>query len=657
MGIERRGVSVALSLCLASGLAYAEDFAPSLKLNSVKVSAEAKEERGSPAVINAETIERKQAKDLKELFANEPSVDIGGGGRNAQRIYLRGIESNNLNITVDGAKQGRSLFQHRGDSFGIDPDLLKQVEVSTLSSADSGGGALGGSIAFETVDAQDLLEGNQKLGMMLRSGYASASDGYRGGTSVYGLLSDHLGILVDVSGQNEDDYRGGSGEDALYTATKDRNYFAKLSLLDLEGHTLKVGATHNKSSGHYVSGSTGSDMGAPSASQKADFQVLKRDTYTLDHRYNPENPYVDIQTKIYRNERHLENRTSLLDVTSQTTGGSLKNVMTLDSGIFQHRFTLGGDYEQEKGIVENSLYENEAKTTGLFLQGLTRVEALKLHYGLRWDDYKSDFGPKTLSGDELSPNFGAEYELLSGLALFSNYSESVRAGGIIPLQWMAGITQSANFNNGEAFKPEISKQKEGGIKYSTRGVFADNDRMKLSATLFKTTIENLIDYTRSGGPSGKITKIFNQEEDLISKGYELKASWEKEAWATSLGFIHVEMEEGGEPVVVSRRKAASMGDRFVWDVSYQMTPELLLGYTLHAVDKLDDVPALYRRAGYVTHDLELQWRPASIKGLTWSLAVHNLLDKSYYEQSSFESGDSIVEEAGRDVRLAVKYKF
>lgn len=100
-----------------------------------------------------------------------------------------------------------------------------------------------------------------------------------------------------------------------------------------------------------------------------------------------------------------------------------------------------------------------------------------------------------------------------------------------------------------------------------------------------------------------------------------------------------------------------MGDRFVWDVSYQMMPELLLGYTLHAVDKLDDVPALYRRAGYVTHDLELQWRPASIKGLTWSLAVHNLLDKSYYEQSSFESGDSIVEEAGRDVRLAVKYKF
>lgn len=55
-----------------------------------------------------------------QMLFNEPSVSIGGGGRNAQRLYLRGIGGTNLNITIDGAKQGGSLYQHMGD-IGVLP--------------------------------------------------------------------------------------------------------------------------------------------------------------------------------------------------------------------------------------------------------------------------------------------------------------------------------------------------------------------------------------------------------------------------------------------------------------------------------------------------------------------------------------------------------
>ena len=127
--------------------------------------------------ISLEQAGRTLASDVSDLFSATPSVTVSGGGRNAQRIYLRGIEGSNLNITIDGARQGRSLFQHRGNISGLDPDLLKQVFVQSGTDADSGPGALGGSIRFETVDAQDLLLGNQTTGARIKTGYSSVEDG------------------------------------------------------------------------------------------------------------------------------------------------------------------------------------------------------------------------------------------------------------------------------------------------------------------------------------------------------------------------------------------------------------------------------------------------------------------------------------------------
>ena len=44
---------------------------------------------------------------------------------NTQRIYVRGLESSTLNVSLDGAKQGKNMFQHFGNELGVNPDLLK----------------------------------------------------------------------------------------------------------------------------------------------------------------------------------------------------------------------------------------------------------------------------------------------------------------------------------------------------------------------------------------------------------------------------------------------------------------------------------------------------------------------------------------------------
>ncbi|AFL68914.1 TonB-dependent receptor domain-containing protein [Sulfurospirillum barnesii] len=647
------GLSLVASLCLLPEGMLADAF---ITLESVTLMEEALSGIGEAKVISKESLEKTQAKEMKEVFKNEPSVLVGGGARNAQRVYLRGIEGNNLNITIDGAKQGGSLFQHMGDVGSIDPSLLKSVEVSTIAGADKGNGALGGSIAFETVDAQDLLKEGQELGATLRGGYYSASDGVRGGTSVYGK-SGHVGILLDVSGLNQHDYRTGKGGDADNTAVKDRNYFFKASLLDYYDHSLKLGATHTTNDGHYIAGSSGSDMGVPDPNAATSHIITTRDTYTLDYRYNPQSEWIDLKANVYYNDRNYDNKTNHTDVSSQNYGGNIKNTLGFATGDVNHLFSVGMDYDIEDGVTKASSGDitNTSKTLGAFVQGSSNYQIATLRYGVRLDEYSIEYGPSNeVTGHEFSPNVGLDIELIEGLTAFTNYREAIKIGSVIPVQWLSNANAATTFNgtlNGD-LEPESSKQIEGGLRYKTKSLLADTDSIVLGVSLFKTTISDLISKNPAGGPT--IANIYNSDVDVISKGYELKASYALAPFKTSLSFLHANVEDENGVAILSRRIAGSVGDTLVWDTSWRMNPQFSLGYTLTSVGKLDDE---IKRDSYVVHDLSLEYKPASLKNLTLYFAINNLFDKEYYAQTSFESGDTLVEEAGRDFRASFKYVF
>jgi hemoglobin/transferrin/lactoferrin receptor protein len=653
------GLSLAASLCLLPNIAFADAF---VTLESVTLIEDESSGIGEAKIISNEKLQKTQAKEMKDVFKGEPSVSIGGGSRNAQRIYLRGVEGTNLNITIDGAKQGGSLHQHAGDIGGIDPALLKSVEVSTIAGADSGSGALGGSLVLETVDAQDLLKKEQNLGAMLRGGYFSASSGYSGGVSVYGRIDDYSALLFDISGLHQDDYRTGGGGDALNSAVKDSNYFIKYSLLKYHDHSLKIGATHNQNEGDYLYGGAGSDMGVPTPSQATSDIVSSRDTYTIDHRYNPQSDFIDIKTNLYFNKRTLENKTSTTEVFSENVGGNIKNKMTLITGDFNHIFTYGGDYNVEDGKSKTTTTNKKisSKTLGLFAQGSTNYSALTFHYGVRFDDYEAKYSStRTFSGHEFSPNFGLDFEVMEGLNLFANYSESIKIGSIVPVGWLVNTTATTKYNGSVdgVIKPETSEQVEVGVRYKSKGVFTQDDSFSAGVSVFKTIISDLV-YRGEGG-GGPVLTINNETLDIESYGFELKTTWALNAYKTSLSFLHVDTEySDGTPIITERRKAASIGDTFIWDNTWGLNHEIDLGYTLTSVSKLDDIPVGYeKRPGYVLHDIYVEYRPDSIKDLTLNLAVNNIFDKEYYAHTSIERSGEFVEETGRDIRLSFKYKF
>ena len=297
----------------------------------------------------------------------------------------------------------------------------------------------------------------------------------------------------------------------------------------------------------------------------------------------------------------------------------------------------------------------------MFLQGSTSYSALTLNYGVRFDDYEAKYSTtKTFSDTELSPNVGLDFEIIEGLNLFTSYSESIKIGSIIPIGWLVNTTPGTLYNGSVdgVIKPETSEQIEGGVRYKTKSLFADNDSFSAGFSLFKTTISNLIERGEGGG--GPVLTINNNPLDVISEGFEIKSTWGLGGYKTALSFLHVDTEdENGNAIMNARRKAASIGDTIVWDNTWAINSRWQFGYTLTSVSKFDDVPAgAVERPSYVLHDINVLYEPASIKNLILNFGVNNLFDEEYYAHTSLEGRDgSLVEEPGRDIRFSFKYTF
>lgn len=77
--------------------------------------------------LGENAIETKQADHLSDLLRDLPGVEVGGSHSINNRINIRGLQDEDLNITLDGAKiQNVNMFHHIGNLL-INPDILKKL--------------------------------------------------------------------------------------------------------------------------------------------------------------------------------------------------------------------------------------------------------------------------------------------------------------------------------------------------------------------------------------------------------------------------------------------------------------------------------------------------------------------------------------------------
>ena len=641
-----------------------------LVTDRVVIRGEALAASGS-SLLDADSIQEQVSFSAKDLFRSLPEVSIGGGSRNAQRIYLNGIEGSNLNISIDGARSGRNLHQHRGGFNGVDPDLLKRVEVDSSSGVTDGPGALGGSIRMTTLDAQDMLQRyspDGAFGARIKAGYSSVDEGKHGDISLYGMASEHLGILAHVAGDNRDDYDTGGDRTATGSGGQDRDYLLKLSLLDLGDQSLRVGLARTSNSGLYARGSNGSDMGYlptnPTGPSVPVRQETEQDRLTLEHRWNPADTLLDLRTSVYHTENTLSYPGSAIeDIRTRETGMALRNDSRFELAGFATRLTVGADWFEETAYTNALNMQNTAawpdltgqavdyssENLGIFVEGSMETGPLTTTLGLRLDDFYSDYGPIKVDDQEISPALRLDYALTPETLLFAGYSEAARASGIIPVGFLGRINQTTQAAGGE-LEAETSRQREIGVNHMP------SDTLSLQLKAFQTRIDDSIQTVGRGSVPLGDGDIFNGET-LEASGWQFNADWQRGRYSTRLGLSIIDVEYGGQDPGAVRRLTAPTGDTLVWDNRWQATERLTLGYTLELVADLEDVPAGQpERDGYHIHSIRAQWQPTP--DLQLGLAVDNLFDRRYASHTSLYSASTgILDEPGRDIRLNLAYTF
>lgn len=648
-------LGVSVIALLATGAAWGQQTATTL--TPVKVEGQKPLDLEKKDVLDQEQIDREQPMSLKEVFRDEPAITVPGGSTAAQKIYLHGIDQNKLNVTVDGAPQRNNIWHHNGNT-SIDPLFLKTVEVeSGVSAADSGPGALGGSIRFKTRDARDMLLPGQTTGGTAILGYDTNSETFRttgaGYTAQDGF--DLLGIATLARGSN---YENGRGTDEPGTGTGLTSGLAKLGFEALSGHHLRLSTEYVEDDRtRRLRPNMGLVTGNPTGSLLNSNRATRMTT-VLSYETAEPTDHVDPKVDIYYNHNALErpndnNRTTAhgaFNSQVNSWGGKLQNAFVIPGGSL----TVGIDYNRDDADVERFHFSpnisESIRNIGAYAQARVSLQDdWRVSTGLRGDSQHYEaVDNQTFDNAGVSPNLSTEYDLTGRITGFGGYSYNF--GGIE----MAEVAQfhAGNYTYDPNLNPSHAHNMKAGLRYSDGG-------LALEGTVFRTEIKNptAFNYT---------SRIRINGDDLVSKGFDLAAGYQWQNAYLGAKYTYTDVRYGDRIALPSDYSSAvPVGNLLTLRGHYTFEDyRLTLGGSSEMASRIDD-SALAANSfdavnGYAVFNLFTEWQPlASMPHWSLRLEANNLLDAAYLARSSYHQTGSVtpVLEQGRSFYLSTTVKF
>ena len=591
-------------------------------------------------VVKSKRIAAEQAVSLRDIFKQVPEVNVAGGQSTAQKIYVRNLSERMTNITIDGATQPESAYHHTGQVM-IEPDLIKRVEVEAgTGAATAGPGALAGAVRFTTKNADDLLKTGEKIGAIVNTGYQTASKNKLGSATVFGKLSDKVGIVASVHAINGDNYKDGHGNEVANSAAKTRDYFIKLNGRNDNGHAVAL--SHEQYTDSGVRNKRTNLL--PSSFNLPEQQKLTRQSTILNYDYDNGNPYVNAHLTAYHNDNDNnlgEGTSSEQKLGTSTYGLDLSNT----SQVGQHKLTYGLNYRHDKGyatVAGTRLKDENASVVGLYLQDDVQLaKQLVLTLGGRYDSYKyTDMLNKKYSSSGFSPSASLTWTPVEELTFRLSHARALRGVGIIEPFLKYYQTNSDQLTAEKARNTELSAQWKRGNWHAT-------------ATVFEQKIDNYIGYDDYRQNLG----------NLKSRGYSASVGYDASNWAYSVGVTQAKPKLNGISLVDSDALLLGNSTGRTWATQFDYkipSQHLKLGWTARFVEKLKGDSTT--KPGYGVHDLYAQWQPTGKDNITLTLTVKNIFNKYYLDQASFGyhprwKTAAGLPEIGRDVRLGLSYRF
>ena len=616
--------------------------------------------------LGENAIETKQADHLSDLLRDLPGVDVGGTHSINNRINIRGLQDENLDITLDGAKvQNANMFHHIGNLL-INPDILKKADIQVGTNSVVSG-SLGGSVAFETKDGKDMLDAGKDFGARISSTYNS-NDSIGGSITGYGKVSQNTDFLVYHNYLNKNDWKDGAGLETFGSDGEVQNTLVKLGHNLSDTQRVSISYDTLTDEGDY---SPRPDFGRAYNEARTGLYTYpteyNRETITLKHELNLGDKLV-LNSTVYTNENELERYEKLNGVTAvrpgakqgllngkvSTEGLTTKAQSSLKTGDILNTFTYGGLYDTQTSKVtwDGVKYgdDEKAKSGALYVENAVDFDnGLVLTPGVRYNHYDFDGVYGKIKDNKFTYGLASEYSLTDNLTLLASATTLYK--GVEMVDVLAANRVYAP--DTPDLKAETGINKEVGFTYNADNLLGTNS-IGFSFKYFDTDID---DYIKTVGYE------MTNAGTLNLKGFESSFLYKLDKFSGLVTYAHskTNYEETG----LSDSKEP--GDSLSIGLDYKLLSNLSIAWDSLFGFKQDDVAGSeYNiKDAYNVHDFTVNWKPKVIKNLTLIAGVDNIFDEAYIshisENRSFLVGSNLVStgdyEAGRNVKVTLAYKF
>lgn len=668
-------LSMGVAAVLWSQVAAADELMQtSLQKVVVTANKSVRKDAQEDSIYVDDYVPAQQASHLSDFLDTVPGVTVGGTSTVNQRIRIRGLDDTNLKVTIDGARQEGKLFYHMGD-ITIDPDLLKEAEVSVgNNSVTLGNDAIGGAVAFKTVDAADLLKPNQKVGAKLHAGYASNNDEWLTAATVFAAPTENTDLLAYYGRRDSNSGEDGDGRE-LFEDSKGENILLKAGASIANDHRIGASFSRTEKTGIFPF-----RPDFPSRPEAPIPQEVRRDTVAVDYNFNPTNPWFDVtaniydtKTRILRDSDFEKNPGYEFDAQVKTTGGKIQNVSSIEGSVGNHRLISGIEHYKKQSEMSRDFVksgDDQARNTSIYLEDQWRNGKLSLTPGVRFDRYES---PKFIADGKTYNNvvgaLAGSYEIAPRTQVFASYTQLFNG---------PDLSQAIFNSNGDNMfvnkdlKAEEGSNTEVGVISTLRDLTVANDALQLSGKYFETNIENFIEFVRAGGSrvgldcatgalGGTCQGAVNSNEDYKIKGVELAADYKMNNFGMGLSYTRARSkgDKTGNTIPSVTGSSADSGDRYMVDLTYDPTEEVGLGWRSTYVASITDNKQI-TKPSYDVHDVYMSYLPRQLENLKATLGVYNLFDETYASHSSrLNPADDVATdfELGRNIKASLTYQF
>ncbi|WP_459814011.1 TonB-dependent receptor domain-containing protein [Campylobacter concisus] len=661
-------------LPLAASIAVCANGADESVLSGVEVTSSS----GGYGVDDIK-ISTRNASLVKDVMRDIPGVYVGGTNGMNQKIYMRGVSDRGLNITIDGAKQNGNTFHHNADLL-IDPDLIKAVDVEVGSrSVVNGSGALGGSVAFKTVDAKDLLESGEIIGAKIKTGYASNNSEFSQGLMLFTAPVEGLDFIAAINHKGYD-YGKSGNKRKIGGDGNDLSYLLKLGYSFLDAHRISISREHNEFKGMYP---MRAEFGSwYTGDYPVDNRKYERDTTTLKYEYKPSD-LLNLDVTVYNTE-HKKDDPVLKILGVKTNGINAKAKSIVETGALTQTFRYGAEFYQSKNFNKpDNHYPEKVNNYSIYAEDALNFSSLTVTPGIRYthhelksyDGRAGNVKSYTYKYNEFTPALALDYEILKGLNAFASYARVFRGPDVMESMY---ASRAKNFEANKKLKATTGNSYETGLKY--HGDINEASSYSLSAKYFMTKYKNLIvdnsSYKVGTPPNTTIFKRINAGGADIS-GVELLARLNLDALSLAASYTHQKVkykdrvantERGGYYTsnVIGYR---DQGDKYTFNAEYAFSSiDTLIGYNLIYFASKNTISAgdseNAKIPSYAVSDIYASYTPSSgkFKGLEINAGIYNLFNKTYASQSQRMADytgnpDYVDWEPGRNFKVNVSYKF